>query len=243
MTAEEFAARHRDGPIVVVPNAFDVASAKAIAALRPVVVGTSSMAIARGLGYDDGEKIPRDEMLAAIKRIVDGIDRPVTADVEAGYGDAAGTAERLLDIGVIGLNIEDADHVDGGLLSIEDACANVAAIRKVAGSKLVINARVDSWLGAGDDAEIVIERGNAYLDAGADCVFAPGIADPATVVDRLNGPLNAYVSPGTPSIPELEALGVRRVSVGNAPYDACLRLVERIASDLLTNGRFDALFA
>jgi 2-methylisocitrate lyase-like PEP mutase family enzyme len=243
MTAEEFAARHRDGPIVVVPNAFDVASAKVMAEARPVAIGTSSMAIARGLGYEDGEKIPRDEMLAAVKRIVDGVDVPVTADVEAGYGDAGGTAERLLEIGVIGLNIEDADHRRGGLLCVEDACANIAAIRAVAGTRLVINARVDSWLETGDDAEIVIARGNAYLAAGADCVFAPGIADVTTVVDRLDGPLNAYVSAATPPIAELEALGVRRVSVGNAPYDACLRLVERITADLLTRGRFDALLA
>ncbi|WP_053227451.1 isocitrate lyase/PEP mutase family protein [Solirubrobacter soli] len=241
MTAAEFAARHKDGPIVVVPNAFDVASARVMARLRPVAIGTSSMAIARGLGYDDGERIPRDEMLGAIKRIVDGVDVPVTADVEAGYGDAAGTAERLLEIGVIGLNIEDARQ--GALLSVEDATANIAAIRRVAGSNLVINARVDSWLDPGDDADVVVERGNAYLAAGADCVFAPGISDVSSVVDRLDGPLNAYVSPATPSIPELEALGVRRVSVGNAPYDACLRLVERIATDLLTHGRFDALFA
>ena len=102
------------------------------------------MAIARGLGYDDGERIPRDEMLAAIERIVDGVDVPVTADVEAGYGDAAGTAERLLEIGVIGLNLEDADHRHGGLLSVEEACANIAAVRAVAGTRLVINARVDS---------------------------------------------------------------------------------------------------
>jgi 2-methylisocitrate lyase-like PEP mutase family enzyme len=144
---------------------------------------------------------------------------------------------------VIGLNIEDADHRGGGLLSTEDACANIVAIRAVAGSKLVINARVDSWLEEGDDPEIVVARGNAYLAAGADCVFAPGIADVTTVVDRLHGPLNAYVTKATPPIPELEALGVRRVSVGNAPYDACLRLVERITTDLLTHGRFDALFA
>ncbi|HEY6891843.1 MAG TPA: isocitrate lyase/phosphoenolpyruvate mutase family protein, partial [Solirubrobacter sp.] len=99
MKAEEFAARHRSGPIVVIPNAFDAGSAKVIARQRPIAIGTSSAGIANGLGYADGELIPRDEMLAAIKRIVDGIDRPVTADVEAGYGDAAGTAERLLEIG------------------------------------------------------------------------------------------------------------------------------------------------
>jgi 2-methylisocitrate lyase-like PEP mutase family enzyme len=164
---------------------------------------------------------------------------PVTADVEAAYGDAGGTAERLLEIGVIGLNIEDARR--GALLSVEEACANIVAIRAVAGSRLVINARVDSWLADGDQAEIVIARGNAYLAAGADCVFAPGISDVTAVVDRLDGPLNAYVSAATPTVPELEALGVRRVSLGSSPYDACMRLVEEITAELLTDGRYDAL--
>jgi 2-methylisocitrate lyase-like PEP mutase family enzyme len=241
MTAEEFAARHRQGPIVLVPNAFDAGSAKVIARRRPIAIGTSSAAIARGLGYEDGERIPRDEMLAAIRRIVEAVDVPVTADVEAAYGDAGGTAERLLEIGVIGLNIEDADHRDGGLLPVEAACANIAAIRAVAGPRLVINARVDSWLEDGDQAEIVIARGNAYLAAGADCVFAPGISDVTAVVDRLDGPLNAYVSAATPTVPELEALGVRRVSLGSSPYDACMRLVEEITAELLTDGRYDAL--
>jgi 2-methylisocitrate lyase-like PEP mutase family enzyme len=241
MTAEEFAARHRDGPIVVVPNAFDAGSAKVIARQRPVAIGTSSAGIARSLGYPDGEVIGRETMLDAIERIVRAVDVPVTADVEAGYGDPAGTAERLLEIGVIGLNLEDADHRHGGLLAVEDACASIAAIRAVAGAGLVINARVDSWLEQGDDAEIVVARGNAYLAAGADCVFAPGIGDVTTVVDRLDGPLNAYVSATTPTVPELEALGVRRVSLGNSPYDACLRLVERITTELLTDGRYDAL--
>jgi 2-methylisocitrate lyase-like PEP mutase family enzyme len=242
MKAEEFAARHREGPIVVVPNAFDAGSAKVIARHGPIAIGTSSAGIANALGYDDGEVIGRDAMLAAIGRIVDAVDIGVTADIEAGYGDPAGTAERLLELGVIGLNLEDADHGGSGLLSVEDACANIAAIRAVAGTGLVINARVDTWLEDGDPTEIAIARGNAYLAVGADCVFAPGISDFAAVVAGLDGPLNAYAGVGTPPVAELEALGVRRVSVGNAPYDACLRLVERITTELLTAGRYDALF-
>ncbi|MDA0162523.1 isocitrate lyase/phosphoenolpyruvate mutase family protein [Solirubrobacter ginsenosidimutans] len=243
MKAEEFAARHRSGPIVVIPNAFDAGSAKVIARRRPVAIGTSSAGIANGLGYADGERIGRDEMLAAIKRIVDAVDVGVTADIEAGYGDAAGTAERLLGLGVIGLNLEDARYGGSGLLSVEEACANIAAIRAVAGTSLVINARVDTWLADGDPNALAVARGNAYLAAGADCVFAPGISDFAAVVAGLDGPLNAYAGAGTPPVAELEALGVRRVSVGNAPYDACLRLVERITTELLTVGRYDALFA
>jgi 2-methylisocitrate lyase-like PEP mutase family enzyme len=241
MKAEEFAARHRTGPIVVIPNAFDAGSAKVIARHRPIAIGTSSAGIANGLGYDDGEVIGRDEMLAAIKRIVDAVDLPVTADVEAGYGDAGGIAERLLELGVIGLNIEDAAHGGSGLLSVADACANIAQVRAVAGTGLVINARVDTWLEDGDPTAIAIARGNAYLAAGADCVFAPGISDFAAVVQGLDGPLNAYAGANTPPVGELEALGVRRVSVGNAPYDACLRLVERVTTELLTAGTYQAL--
>ena len=241
MKAEEFAARHRSGPIVVIPNAFDAGSAKVIARQRPIAIGTSSAGIANGLGYADGELIGRDEMLAAIKRIVDAVDVGVTADIEAGYGDPGATAARLVELGVIGCNLEDADHRGGGLLSVEQACANIAALRDVAGTSLVINARVDTWLEDGDPTEIAIARGNAYLAAGADCVFAPGISDFAAVVAGLDGPLNAYAGAGTPPVGELEALGVRRISVGNAPYDACLRLVERITAELLTQGRYDAL--
>jgi 2-methylisocitrate lyase-like PEP mutase family enzyme len=252
--AARFAAAHRDGPIVVLPNAFDVATARLIARRAPAAVGTTSAAIAAIAGYPDGEVIERDRMVRAIARIVAAVDIGVSADVEAGYGDevddARTIAARLLEIGVIGLNLQDTGHpsgrLAGGLLPVERARAKIAAIREVAdraGVPLVINARTDTFLEDGDQVAKAIERGNAYLEAGADCVFAPGIADRdglARLVAGLNGPLNAYASPATPPVAELEALGVRRVSVGCGPYQACLALVDRATRELLESGRYDA---
>jgi 2-methylisocitrate lyase-like PEP mutase family enzyme len=252
--AARFAARHRQGPIVVLPNAFDVATARLIARREPAAIGTTSAAIAAIAGYPDGEAIGPDEMLRAIERIVAAVDIGVSADVEAGYGDEvehAGTiAAGLLEIGVIGLNLQDTGHPSGrwagGLLPVERAAAKIAAMREVAdraGVPLVINARTDTFLEDGDQVAKAIARGNAYLDAGADCVFAPGIVDRdglARLVAGLNGPLNAYATAATPPVAELEALGVRRVSVGCGPYQACLALVDHASRELLDAGRYDA---
>jgi 2-methylisocitrate lyase-like PEP mutase family enzyme len=252
--AERFAARHREGSIVVLPNAFDVATARLIARQQPDAIGTTSAAIAAGLGYPDGEIVPRDDMLDAIERIGRAVEVGVNADVEAGYGDeasdAGAVAERLLDIGVIGLNLQDTGHPRGpwsnGLLPIERAAEKIAAVRAVAdraGVPLVINARTDTFLLPGDPVATAIERGNAYLAAGADCVFAPGITDRdglAALVEGIDGPINAYAAPGTPEVSELERLGVRRVSVGCGPYQACLALVQWATERLLQDGRYDA---
>jgi 2-methylisocitrate lyase-like PEP mutase family enzyme len=225
-----------------------------IARRSPVAIGTTSAAIAAIEGYADGELISRDEMLDAAERIVAAVDVGVTVDVEAGYGDsaddAAEVARRVLDIGGIGLNIQDTGNPSGrfvgGLLPVEQAAAKIAAIRKVAAAArvpLVINARTDTFLEDGDQVISAIERGNAYLEAGADCVFTPGIVDRdgiARLVAGLNGPLNAYATAATPTVAELEDLGVRRVSVGCGPYQACLALVDRATRELLEHGRYDA---
>ena len=206
------------------------------------------------LGHPDGEAVDRDDMLAAIARIVAAVDVGVSADVEAGYGDtesdAASVAERVLAAGVVGLNLQDtgnpAGRWAGRLAPIERAVAKIAAVRGVAqraGVPLVINARTDTFLQDGDQVGGAIVRGNAYLAAGADCVFAPGVVDArdiARLVAGLDGPLNIYAGPGTPPVAELESLGVRRVSIGCGPYQACLALVDRVASELLVEGRYDA---
>jgi 2-methylisocitrate lyase-like PEP mutase family enzyme len=255
--AARFAARHRQGPIVVLPNAFDVATARLIARHPPVAIGTTSAAMAAIAGYADGELIDRDEMLSAIARIVASVDIGISGDIEAGYGDevddASAIAMRLLEIGVVGLNLQDTGHPSGRwagrLLPIERASAKITAMREIAdraGVALVINARTDTFLEHGDQVAGAIARGNAYLEAGADCVFAPGVLDAgelARLVTGLRGPLNAYAGPGTPSVAELEALGVRRVSVGCGPYQACLALVDRATRELLESGRYDAFTA
>jgi 2-methylisocitrate lyase-like PEP mutase family enzyme len=251
--AERFAAAHRDGPIVVLPNAFDVATARVIARRSPVAIGTTSAGIAWGLGYPDGELISRSEMLEAAKRIVEAVDIGVTLDMEAGYGDSPGEAAEMavhvIEIGAIGINLEDVGNPSGSfagrLLPVDQAAAKIAAVRAVAkdiGIELVINARTDTFRETGDQIAHAIERGNAYLEAGADCVFTPGIVDRegiARLVDALNGPLNVYATPTTPSVNKLAELGVRRVSVGCGPYQACLALVDRIARELLEDGIYD----
>jgi len=253
--AAEFRARHRNGDIVVLPNAFDVASARVIARHQPVAIGTTSAGIAWGLGFPDGQRIDRDQMLSAIERIVRSVPMGVTADVEAAYGDtpedAATTAEAVLEIGAIGLNIEDAQSVASTsaepLLHVEQAAAKVAAVRSAAeraGIDLVVNARTDPFLTGGVDnpLEAAIERGNRYLSTGADCVFVPGVTERdaiAQLVERLNGPLNVYALPGVPDVAELGQLGVARVSVGCGPYQACLGLIDHATRTFLVDGTYE----
>ena len=253
--AAAFGRKHRDGPMIVLPNAFDVASARVVARHDPVAIGTTSAAIAAGLGYRDGEHAPRDEMLAAVSRIVASVDVGVTADIEAGYGDdeitVVTTIERVLEAGAIGINLQDTGNPKGrwsdGLLPLERAAEKIAVARAAAdaaGVSVVINARTDTFLAPDvDPVDEAIRRGNAYLSAGANCVFAPGIFDRdgiARVVHELAGPLNVYAVRGTPTVDELTRLGVRRVSVGCGPYQACLALVERVTAQLLGEGRYDA---
>ena len=254
-------ARHRDGPIIVLPNAHDVVSARIAAARGPVAIGTTSAGMAWAAGYPDGERIPREEMLAAVERVVRAVDVGVTADLEAGYGDtpeaAADTAAAAIEIGVVGLNLQDTGQPGStyadGLLPIELAAEKIAAVRDVAereGIELAINARTDVFLfGHGDDDSRIEEaarRGRAYLDAGADCAFVPGAVDADTIarlVAAIDGPINVYALPGVPPVSELNRLGVRRVSVGCGPYQACLRLLEEATAELLERGTYDTFTA
>jgi 2-methylisocitrate lyase-like PEP mutase family enzyme len=244
--------------MIVLPNAHDAASARIAAIRGPVAIGTTSAGIAWAAGYPDGERIPRDEMLNAVERIVRTVDVGVTADLEAGYGDApevaAATAEAALEIGVVGLNLQDTGHPAGehanGMLPLELAAEKIAAVRAAAERKeveLAINARTDVFLlGLGTDVESRVaeasRRGRAYLDAGADCVFVPGAVDAETImslVEAIAGPVNVYALPGVPPANELERLGVRRVSVGCGPYQACLRLLDEATTELLERGTYD----
>jgi 2-methylisocitrate lyase-like PEP mutase family enzyme len=255
-------ARHRDGPIIVLPNAHDVVSARIAAARRPVALGTTSAGMAWAAGYPDGERIPREEMLAAVERVVRAVDVGVTADLEAGYGDtpeaAADTAAAALEIGVVGLNLQDTGQAGGayadGLVPIELMAEKLAAVRDVAerqGIELAINARTDVFLfghGGDDDSRIeeAARRGRAYLDAGADCAFVPGAVAADTIarlVAAIDGPINVYALPRVPPVSELNRLGVRRVSVGCGPYQACLRLLEEATAELLERGTYDTFTA
>jgi 2-methylisocitrate lyase-like PEP mutase family enzyme len=256
--AQLLRALHVPGEPLVLVNAWDAGSAAVIAKAGAQAIATTSAGAANALGYPDGQHVTREQMLSMVAPIAAAVDLPVTADMEAGYGDspddAAATAKGLLEVGGVGLNLEDtADSGDDPLLPIDAFVAKLAAV-KDAGEQaeipLVLNARTDVFIGqVGDPAtrlERAVERGRAYLDAGADCVFVPAVADRATIgalVDGIGGPVSILAGPGSPTLEELAALGVARVSVGSGAYRAALALARRMADEAYGEGRLDAMTA
>jgi len=247
---------HQGPHILVLPNAWDVASARIFEDAGFPALATTSSGIANSLGYPDGQVIRRDEMLEVVARIVRAVSVPVTADMEAGYGktpdDMAATARATIEAGAIGLNLEDAiGEGSGELFEIaaqkEKIRAMIEAAKKV-GVDLVLNARTDIYLEEVGEpstrAERTIERLNAYREAGAASLFAPGVYDAATIerlVRGVRGPLNILGRAGTPPVRELEKLGVARVSVGGGPMRVTMTVVSRIAKHLRDTGDFAML--
>jgi 2-methylisocitrate lyase-like PEP mutase family enzyme len=242
---------HTPGAPLVLPNAWDVASARAVAAAGFPVVATTSGGVAAALGYEDHEHAPGDEMLAAAARISRGVEVPVTVDAEAGYGmDPADLVAALQDAGAAGCNLEDTDHAAGELRDPESHAAWLRAVREAAsaaGHALVINARIDVFLTAllvGSDTaqrDLVpdaLRRARAYVDAGVDCVFPIALWDVDAVrefVSASPGPVNILATPRAPSISELADLGVARVSYGSLVHHDVMDLfagrLASIASD------------
>ncbi|MFJ2033064.1 isocitrate lyase/phosphoenolpyruvate mutase family protein [Streptosporangium sp. NPDC087985] len=223
--ARALRALHVPGNPLVVPNVWDAASARTVEAAGFPVVATASAAVAPVLGYDDGESTPVEEMLAAIARITRAVDVPVTADLERGYGmEPAELVERLAATGAAGCNLEDSDPRTGKMIDAEEQAAFLAAVRAAAsdaGTGLVINARVDTYIhGEGTPAEKLAEailRGRRYLRAGADCVYPIIVSEAGAIrslAEEIGGPINVAFHPGTPSLGELAGLGVARVSFG-----------------------------
>ena len=219
--ARELLRLHTDPELLVVVNVWDVITAAVVAATPGVqALATASHSIAASHGYPDGEVIPRDEMIDAVGRIAAAVELPVTADLEAGYGDAGETVRRAIDVGIVGCNLEDQLEP---LADAVRAVESVVAASDSAGVPFVLNARTDAFLRAGDkDPAAVladaIERGRAYLGAGASTFFVPGRLDEAQVtalVDAL-GPqkVNLIAVPGSLSLPRMQELGVARVSFG-----------------------------
>lgn len=198
-------------------------------------VATSSGAVAAALGYGDGQQMPVEEMLAAIGRIARAVAVPVSADFEAGYGLKGGAlVERLLAAGAAGCNLEDSDPRSQELIPVEAQAERLAAVRAAAGPAVVINARVDVFLRKAGGVDDAIERARRYLAAGADCVFpifAPTEAL-APLLAAIDGPVNVLFRPGSPSLSELAALGVARVSFGSGLHRAAQAAVERLAARL-----------
>lgn len=254
--AIQFRLLHRGPGALVLPNAWDVASARIFEEAGFPAIATTSAGIAFSLGYPDGQRISREEMIARIGRIVRAVKVPVSADIEAGYGasaeDMARTTRELIEGGAVGMNLEDASgQPDRPLLDLQLAVGKIKAVRKTAVELRVpifVNARTDVYLlpGGNPDADYAeaVRRLLAFRDVGADCVFAPGLKDAETIgrlVKAVECPLNILAVPGTPSIAELEKLGVARVSVGSGFMRATLGLLRRAAEELKSAGTYSAL--
>ena len=246
------------GPhILVLPNAWDVASARVLEELGYPAIATTSAGVAFSLGYPDGQRVSRDEMLEAVARIARAVRVPVTADMESGYGttpkDMAETAKAIVSAGAVGLNFEDViGDTESSQVDTKLQVEKLRTIREVSASlrvPLVINARTDIYLmPIGPEAtrfERTVERLRAYRAAGADCVFAPGVKERGLIeklVKAVEAPLNILVTPGCPPIAELEKLGVARASIGSGVMRSALGLVRRIGKELLESGTYASTF-
>jgi 2-methylisocitrate lyase-like PEP mutase family enzyme len=255
--AETLRKLHGAPRILVLPNAWDVASACVIEELGYPAIATTSAGVAFALGYPDGQRISRDEMLGVVARIARAVRVPVTADMESGYGitpaDMAETAKAIVNAGAVGLNFEDVTgDTESSLVETSLQVERIRAIREASaaiGVSLVINARTDVYLmPVGPEAtrfERTVERLRAYRAAGADCVFVPGLVDRGLIeklVKSVDAPLNILVTAGCPPIPELQKLGVARASIGSGVMRAALGLVRRIGKELLETGTYSAVF-
>jgi 2-methylisocitrate lyase-like PEP mutase family enzyme len=252
--AARLRALHKGPPILVLPNAWDAASARIFEAEGFPAVATSSAGVAAALGYPDGGVVPSREMIEAVARIARAVAVPVTADIEHAYGttpDAvAEIVLRVIAAGAVGINIEDL--VPGGA-DLEPIALQVDKIKTIAkaaanaGVRVVINARTDVFLGGFGAPEarlgVAIDRGCAFLDAGADCVFVPGVRDRDTIsslVQGIGGPINVLATKGVPPVADLEALGVARVSLGSGPMRAALAVARDVARELRAAGTYES---
>ena len=234
---------HTDPELLVLVNVWDVASAKVVAASPGCrALATASHSIAASFGYPDGEQIPLDLMIDVIGRIAAAVDLPVSADLESGYGDVAETVRRAIGVGAVGANLEDAMRPLGESVAAVSAAVGAG---EAEGIRFVLNARTDAFLKAGDrDPEAVlvdaIERGRAFLDAGAACVFVPGKLDVPTVERLVAGIGQRKVSligvPGSVPSSDLQRLGVARLSFGPWSQRAVLTALQDLSGDLLAGG-------
>ena len=250
--ADDFLALHRAPEILALCNTSDVAGARIVVKAGFPAVASSSGGVAWMLGYPDGEIISRVEMLEAIRRIANAVDVPVTADMEAGYGHApeivAETVRLTIEAGAVGLNIEDSDAQSKGhpLLDFNLSVERIAAARAAANDAnipIVINARTDGYYGGGNDGSFsqTVRRGNAYLEAGASCVFVPFVRDAkiiGSICPEIDGPVNILAGASTPPLTELQELGVARVSIGGLLSLAAATLVRLAAEELRDHGTY-----
>jgi 2-methylisocitrate lyase-like PEP mutase family enzyme len=230
-------------PPLVLPNAWDAGSARAIEAAGATAIATTSAGVAWSLGVADGGGLSLEAAVGAIRAIVAAVSVPVTVDIEAGYGDVAATVRAVLEAGAVGINLEDST---GGVLDTPIVHADrIRAAREAAvafGIDLVINARTDTYM-FGDGTGTLV-RAHLYAEAGADVLFVPAVIDAPTIRTLAADsplPLNIMAGPGAPPVAELAELGVARVSIGPAITARAYALATAAATELLKNGTYDAL--
>jgi 2-methylisocitrate lyase-like PEP mutase family enzyme len=243
--ARAFAGLHRPGDPLLLPNAWDAASAVVIAAAGAKAIATTSAGAAWSLGVPDGAELGAERLAAVVARIVAAVDVPVSADIEAGYGDVAATVEAVIRAGAVGVNIEDSSA--GVLLHPAEQAIHLAAARAAATdaadrARVWINARTDVFLTGSGNLDEALERSVAYAAAGADSLFVPGLTDPAGLAEIAAGPLPIAVmaGPGAPPVAELSAAGAVRISLGSAVAQAAYGLAARIAAELLATGTYES---
>ena len=253
--AEDFRRLHDRKEVLVLPNAWDVPSARVFEDEGFPAVATSSAGMLVSLGYPDGEGIPAKEFVSAVGRIARALSVPLSADVVGGFGGSpegvVRSVKAVVRAGAVGINIEDFAHEAKKLLPVEKQVARLRALvrlRRSAKVPFVINARTDALRFApGDDSARLVEeirRGSAYRDAGADCVYPMGLTDAASIesfVKALDFPVNVMVRKGLPPVPELKRLGVARVSFGPSASYAAMGLLKRASKEVREMGTYSSL--
>ncbi len=255
--AQRFHALHRSQRVLLLPNAWDAGSAALFAAQGFEAIATTSGGVAWSLGYADGEQLPFDELLAAVRRIVRVCTVPVTVDFEAGFGntpeDVRESVRAVIEAGAVGINLEDG-IAHASLRPVQEAAARIAAARAAAeeiGVPVFVNARVDTWItGAGDNEaariDDTLQRARAYLAAGADGIYPIALSDPAliaTLCAHIDAPVNIGARTGLPPLTELHTLGVARVSTATRLAVLAWSAAHVAAQHLRDSGHFDGLDA
>lgn len=248
LKAQKLHQLHHSGEMLILPNVWDPLGAILIEQMNYPVIATASAAIAYSNGYDDGEHLPFEDLLPILTKIVNSVDLPVTADIESGYAsnetELNENIKRLIETGIVGINIEDTDKSTGKLIPTDVQCDRIRLIREVSdemGVSLFINARIDAYI-HGDQFKTVnekleesLKRGMAYKDATADCLFPIAIrqeSDIKTLVDQLQMPINVLTIPGIPELKTLKEIGVARVSLGPSLLKLAIKSMKNLAEKL-----------
>jgi 2-methylisocitrate lyase-like PEP mutase family enzyme len=253
--AKTFLELHHSPALFILPNAWDVVSAKIFELEGFQAIGTTSAGISSTLGYPDGQKMNLNELKSVTSRIIDCIKLPLSVDIEAGYSETVegvvNSAYEVLKIGAVGINLEDSTRSSTNpLYETSFQCEKISAIREMCeniGIHLVINARTDVFLESNDSTKNktihTIERANKYKEAGADCIFVPDVGDfnseiITELVKEIDAPVNVIAGANTPPTSELQEIGVARVSLGPRPMRATFELLRNISQELLQFGTY-----